>query len=388
MKPHRRKALGPLDGEALIDVIGSIYEAALDIAQWQTAMGRIAHAVDAHRALMYIPELKSGREFWAAHDIDPSMMAGYAEYYRHTDLWTLRSFDMLQRAGSTALDVMTVGEAEYLKSEFWNDFARPADLFRAAVVAVENSELTPGTRTYLSVFRPRRSKRFDENTLAFLRTIQPHVLRSLKLGRLLSTAASERTMLQAMLGPIATPMFACTADANIRYANPAAEALLRENDGLSSAGTRLVATTSTNTDKLAKAIRQAAAAASSDGPRTGRTLRVPRRSADRPITITVVPLPENDGQIAGVELARALVIVHRQALSFDVAVERLREAYTLTPAEAKLVGSMLEGGALSHAAKRLGIGHSTARTHLNNIFAKTQTRRQSDLLQLVHGLTC
>lgn len=386
MKPHRRKPLGSIGGEALIDVVGSIYEAALDLEQWQTAMGRIARAVDAHRALMYIPEMKSGREFWAAHNLDPSMIAGYAEYYRHKDLWTLRSYDILHSAGATALDVMTVSEAEYLKSEFWNDFTRPVDLFRAAVVMVETSELTPGTRTYLAVYRPRHSKRFDKDTLAFLRTIQPHVLRSLKLGRLLSSVASERTILQAMLGAISTPMFACTADARIRYANPAAEALLRENDGLSSDGPRLVATTSTHTDQLAEAIGQAAGTVTSNGARTGRTLQAPRRSTGRSMTITVVPLPEDDGRIPGVESARALVIVHHQTRSVEVAVARLREAYALTTAEVKLVGSMLEGGALPQAARRLGIGHSTARTHLKNIFAKTQTRRQSELLHLTRGL--
>ena len=65
-------------------------------------MGRIASALDAHRALMFVPEMKSGREFWAAHDIDPGMMAGYAEYYCHRDLWALRGYDSLTNPGSTS----------------------------------------------------------------------------------------------------------------------------------------------------------------------------------------------------------------------------------------------------------------------------------------------
>jgi DNA-binding CsgD family transcriptional regulator len=335
---------------------------------------------------MFVPEMKSSSEFWAGHDIDPGMMAGYAEYYSSKDLWALRGYDSLSSPGSTSFDQMVVSEAEFLKSEFWNDFTRPIDVFRAACVTIETSEAPAATRTYLAVYRPRRSKRFDKDTLAFLRTIQPHVLRSLKLGRLLSSAASERSILQAMLGAIPTPMFACTGDAHIRYANPAAEALLRENDGLSSDGLRLVATTSTYTDQLANAIGQGAGRATSDGAPTGRTLQVPRRSTGRSMTITVMPLPEDDGRISGVESAGALVIVHHQKQSLEVAVARLRETYALTAAEVKLVGSMLEGGALPQAARRLGIGHSTARTHLKNIFAKTQTRRQSDLLQLIQGL--
>jgi DNA-binding CsgD family transcriptional regulator/PAS domain-containing protein len=386
MKPRRRKPLKGINGEAMIDVVGSIYEAALDVAQWQTAMGRIASALDAHRALMFVPEMKSGREFWAAHDIDPGMMAGYAEYYCRRDLWALRGYDSLTNPGSTNMDQMVISEAEFLKSEFWNDFTRPIDVFRAACVTVENSGPSPGTRTYLAVYRPRRSQHFDQDTLAFLRTIQPHVLRSLKLGRLLSSAASERVVLQAMLGAVPTPMFACTADAHVRYANPAAEALLRENDGLRSDGLHLVATDATHTNQLARAIGEAAGTVAPDGARTGQTFQVPQRSTGRSMTVTVVPLPQADGRILSVEHARALVIVHHQKRALELAVARLHDVYTLTAAETKLVASMLDGAALPQVAIRLGIGHSTTRTHLKNIFAKTQTHRQSELLQLVQAL--
>jgi DNA-binding CsgD family transcriptional regulator len=314
------------------------------------------------------------------------MMAGYAEYYRHRDLWVLRSYDSLRSPGSTSLDAMVVSEREFLKSEFWNDFTRPIDVFRAACVTIENSEQSPEARTYLAVYRPRRSKRFDKDTLAFLRRIQPHVQRSLKLGRLLSSAAAERAVFQAMLGAIPTPMFACASDAHIRYANPAAEALLRKNDGLSNDGLRLVATTSAHTDQLAMAIGEAAGTVTLGDARTGRTLQLPQQSTGRPLAITVVPLPADDGRIHGIEAARALVIVHHQKRPGDVAVARLRETYALTTTEAKLIDSMLDGGALPQVARRVGIAHSTARTHLKNIFAKTQTRQQSELLQLVQAL--
>lgn len=383
---HRRKTRGHATSEELIEVIGSIYEAALDISQWQAALGRIARALDAHRAQLFAPEMKVGRELWVAHNIDAAMMPGYAEYYRHKDLWVLRSFDRLRDPGATSFDTMEVTEAEYLRSEFWNDFTRPIDVFRASCVTIDTSGAAPRDRTYLAVYRPRRSEPFDKDTLAFLHTIQPHVQRSLKLSRLLSSTTSERAMFHAMLGAVATPMLACTTDAEVRYANPAGEALLRENDGLSTEGRRLLAATPAHTDQLARAIGQAAGAIGPNAAQAGRTLQVPQRSTGRPMTVTVMPLPRNDDQMLDMERATALVIIHRPGRTLESELAQLREAYALTAAEVKLLASMLAGGALPQVATRLGIGHSTARTHLKHIFAKTQTRRQAELVELVHRL--
>ena len=386
VKTHRRKTRGRVTGEELIEAIGSIYEAALDISQWQAAIGRIAHALDAHRAQLFAPEMRVGRELWVAHNIDAAMMPGYAEYYRHKDLWVLRSFDRLRDPGATSFDTMEVTEAEYLRSEFWNDFTRPIDVFRAACVTIDTSGPSPRDRTYLAVYRPRRSEAFDQQTLAFLRTIQPHVQRSLKLSLLLSSATSERSMFHAMLGAVSTPMLACSANTEIQYANPSAEALLRKNDGLGTDGRRLVAATPGHTNQLVRAIGKVAGAASPDGTQTGQTLQVPQRSSGRPLTVTVAPLPRNDDRLLGMQRAVALVVVHvpRQLHETELAI--LREAHALTAAELRVVCSMLDGGGLPQVAARLGIGHSTARTHLKHIFAKTHTRRQAELVELVHRL--
>src|SRR5207245_8049122 len=117
MRLYRRKTAGGLDPEELIGIIGSIYESALDLTQWQTAMERIAHAAGGHRALMFVPDMTSAGEFWAAHDIDPSMMSGYAEHYREKDLWTDRCARYLTVTGSTISGEMVMSDREYVRSE-------------------------------------------------------------------------------------------------------------------------------------------------------------------------------------------------------------------------------------------------------------------------------
>jgi DNA-binding CsgD family transcriptional regulator len=61
----------------------------------------------------------------------------------------------------------------------------------------------------------------------------------------------------------------------------------------------------------------------------------------------------------------------------------LREAFGLTDREASLAAAITEGAGLASAARRLGVGLATARSHLAAVFLKTETRRQAELTRLV-----
>lgn len=62
---------------------------------------------------------------------------------------------------------------------------------------------------------------------------------------------------------------------------------------------------------------------------------------------------------------------------------KLREMYGLTPAEERLAQLILQGLRLHEAEAALGIRHSTARTHMKRIYAKTGTHRQVELVRLL-----
>jgi len=55
----------------------------------------------------------------------------------------------------------------------------------------------------------------------------------------------------------------------------------------------------------------------------------------------------------------------------------------LTPAELRVLFSIIEIGGVSEVADVLGISEATVRTHLHRLFEKTCTGRQADLVKLV-----
>src|SRR5262245_30986886 len=61
-------------------------------------------------------------------------------------------------------------------------------------------------------------------------------------------------------------------------------------------------------------------------------------------------------------------------------IELLRSHFDLTPAEARLALHLVAGETLRSAEAKLAITYETARTHLKNIFSKTGTCRQAELV--------
>ena len=61
-------------------------------------------------------------------------------------------------------------------------------------------------------------------------------------------------------------------------------------------------------------------------------------------------------------------------------IELLRSHFGLTPAEARLALHLVAGETLRSAEVKLNISYETARTHLKNIFSKTGTSRQAELV--------
>ena len=77
--------------------------------------------------------------------------------------------------------------------------------------------------------------------------------------------------------------------------------------------------------------------------------------------------------------AKALLLLKR--LGAQMALDPVTTgAFGLTAAEARLAAELCAGRTLELAARNLHITYQTARSYLKNIFGKTRTRRQGELV--------
>ncbi|CAN0488494.1 unnamed protein product, partial [Phaeothamnion confervicola] len=61
--------------------------------------------------------------------------------------------------------------------------------------------------------------------------------------------------------------------------------------------------------------------------------------------------------------------------------------FELTPAELRVMQSIVDVGGVPETAAALGIAETTVKTHLHRVFAKTGVSRQADLVKLAAGFS-
>jgi len=107
----------------------------------------------------------------------------------------------------------------------------------------------------------------------------------------------------------------------------------------------------------------------------GPTWATVHREVGRPLVITQlsVMLPRGRTILALVDLERAA----------RPSAHGLQNLFGLTPAEVTLATGMAQGVAPADLAVELDVSRTTVRSHLASIFAKTQTRRQAELVALL-----
>jgi DNA-binding CsgD family transcriptional regulator len=98
----------------------------------------------------------------------------------------------------------------------------------------------------------------------------------------------------------------------------------------------------------------------------------------------ILPLTSGARRHAGIEYsAVAAVFVHQASLETPSSMETLSKLYKLTPSELRVLAAVSEVGGVSAVAEVVGITEATVKTHLQHLFAKTGTNRQTDLVKLV-----
>jgi DNA-binding CsgD family transcriptional regulator len=196
-------------------------------------------------------------------------------------------------------------------------------------------------------------------------------------------AEEGRRLAWRVVDNLAVGVILLDATCRIREMNESARALLRSADGLElGRDETLRAARPADTRRLAKLVAHAAAGG---GRQADGALSLPRPSDLRPLQLLVAPLGRVPARArAGGSRSRWVVVyVSDPERELRLCPESVQRIFDLTPTEACVACELAYGASTNEVAVRTGMGPSTVRWHLKRIYAKTGTRRQTELVRAV-----
>lgn len=175
-----------------------------------------------------------------------------------------------------------------------------------------------------------------------------------------------------LLERLETPLFVTDANGAVLEANPAATRRIERREGLwLDAGGRLA---------LRQAGRWVPLSHWQPMLAQGQELTLPLETeSGAPLQITLRAMSQGDG-VPG-SFGWVLATVERVSLS---RVDAMRRRFRFTRTQARLAEMLCEGMRPTHAAAMLGVKISTVRTHVGEMYQKTGTHSQAQLVALLH----
>ncbi len=361
--------------EAYESLLDAIYTAAEDYTQWDGALSSLVDGLGAVGGALHSGTRDgSAFSFGPSFRIDPECQAVYAQHYYSVN--PLNSALSRVSVGVAAPDHRLVPPREMERTEMHNDYMRRFGICGSITLILERNKYHEAC---LGVVRSLRSEVFSDEQVALVQRLAPHLQRAIALNWRFFALEEKGKTLEAAVERMATAVLLIDRSGLIRYSNAAGEGVLEKCDGLKVVQGRLAADHSSAQDRLSGLMRAALA----DKGARGASTYLPRRSSVRPLLIKIMPVrQDNDFWVSSCQ-ARAMVFIsHPDAEQADAAAEAMN-AYGLTPAEKRLLKALIGGCSLREAAEIVGITRATSRNRLARIMAKTDTHRQSELIQLI-----
>lgn len=359
-------------------VIGDIYDAAIDPTLWSQALESICAFVGgSSAALLWHDAALERSEALHLYNFDPHYLRLYFEKYLPLNpMFPAATF---VEEGVVAADEDIMPRAELNKTRFYKEWIKPQGTLGALSVNLEKGV----ART--SMINVRMTVPLKDKMRRRLGLLVPHLQRAVTIGRLFDQGEAAEQALTETLDHVEAAVFLVDARAGITFTNEAAKKMLgaatpvrKERNALHAAA-----------PEANRTLRNLFAAAGKGDASIGvRGVAVPLKgAANEPWFAHVLPLTSGRRRRAGDRYAAVAAVFIRKTMPNALSpLEEIAKLYKLTASEVRVLAALLKVGGAKALAEMLGVSQSTVRTHLHNLFLKTRTRRQSDLVKLAAGL--
>ena len=349
-------------------IIFSLYDAVGREEAWSNIVKMLCEYLDANIGFfVFIGEGQYEQDFYATHNFSETCAKQYSEYWWQHNIWLATGTEKgLFVKGAVLIGTEHVSTAELKRTAFYRDFlvTMPAEhLMTATMLESSNAFETPPMT--LNFFRPPGAAAFNQADADALRLLYPHIQRAFSLHWEWRSMREQLVTYHASLDSMDFGVMFINPARRVQHANRTAKSLAADIllNGLPTTGA------------VAQCID---AAAKGEG---GAAVFGKARTM-----LLTLPVSAPVRNTAGETRASVMLILVDPEKRPDAAAEFVSNAFTLSKAEARLIPLLLQGKTPAEIAQILELKLPTVRSQLSNIFAKTGTTRQQELIRLLGAL--
>jgi DNA-binding CsgD family transcriptional regulator/PAS domain-containing protein len=361
-----------------LTAIAALYDAALDERLWPDALAKLTQLSASQASSFWVLDNSQGSRLstFLSINFDARAIADYLGGMATLDP-TVRHLLAHPRDSIVHDGMLGPGDDEDTRAYLdWHE-RNVETRFRL----VGQSELGSSLQAGIALHRTRSAGRYDPHDIAQFALVHEHLQRALAVGLRLGSLATTQQITADLLDRNVAAVMLLDDRRRIVFMNRAAEELKARGDGLRFSADGVHAATRHEDEQL-QALLTRTIDLQRAGHSSGEVFRLSRPSGRQPYGVRITAVARPPVALTAFRPAVCLLIGDPEQAAAPSA-PRLQVLFNMTRAEARLAVRLGAGLSLRTAASRLGITYGTARSRLTQLFRKTNTQSQPQLVRLL-----
>lgn len=333
------------------ELIGSIYDAALDAELWINVLNAVRTITPCRVASLYsLDRLSDKPTIHQLVGMEVSVERDFLQKWGSNNPITGAVAHL--EPGQVGWWASIMDYEAFKRTPIFREWGEPNGYCDGINVMLEN---TVSRLAAVSLIRGVEDGPTDPPTVARLELLAPHFVRAVRIGRVLENVTLRERAFERTLDALASAVLLVSPTGGLVYANAVAQRLMRAGLPLRRIAEAAVAD-------------QAYLVTLADGVRR---------------TSHCLPLGHLGAGQTGSRLQACRVVVLKEEVRIDSAIASAAAVYKLTRRECDVLFGLFESGSVPAISRLLGISKNTVSTHMKRLFYKTGTQRQAELASLI-----
>jgi DNA-binding CsgD family transcriptional regulator len=363
----------------LSDLIAAMYDCAVDPRHWAVTCRQAARQCESNAGGLCVHDLRYVRDGQVCvYGYQAQFLEKLGTHHSDAPMDAAHVFSHLGECSTLSIECFHL-----LESRLHSRLLGPPGLVDMVCLPAMRAG---GRMVFMHLSRTDTDPNYRLRDAALFELLAAHACKVLAVADLLDSSASRVEDLVRTLDGLAAGVFLMARDARVLHMNQAAECQVRKGDALRVVNDSLVPADAAARAALSKAITECARHDASPIGNSAHCIAIPD-GAGGGYVATLLPI--GGGQRSRMLPREAALALFTQdpGRAAPVQVDAFARLHGLTGGELRVLVALSHGLGGREAADTLGIGEPTLRTHLQHLFSKTGTSRQSELLRRLHDAT-